>query len=133
MSELIAALARGAVLLQEPIHGSGGAKILAFIEQSGLNGSRGAILKACGVEHGAYYFTLFHIQRTSRRRAKNHRRGQRRAEDGLAIKRSSRHPESLAGGLDADRGNQLMHGVHQGLSSGSVVGIGHPNSAPTFF
>ncbi len=52
---------------------------------------------------------------------------------GLAIKGSARHSESLAGGLDADGGDQLTHGVHQGLSSGSVVGVGHPNSAPTFF
>ena len=46
MGELIAALARGAVLFQDAIHGARGAEILAFIEQGGLNGGRRAILEA---------------------------------------------------------------------------------------
>jgi len=133
MSELITALARGAVLSQNPIHGSRGAQILAFIEQSGLNGGGRAILKAHRVEQGAHRFALFGTQRPGRSRASDHGHRQRRAECKLAIKGSARHAESIAGGLDADRGSQLLDGIHQGFPSGSGVWIGHPNSAPTFF
>ena len=73
MSELITAFARGAVLSQNPIHGSRGAQILAFIEQSGLNGGGRAILKAHGVEQGAHRFALFGTQRPGRSRASGSR------------------------------------------------------------
>ena len=55
---------------------------MTFIKQSGLNGGRGAILKALGVEHGAYRFALFRTQGPGRRRAKDRRRRQRRSEHG---------------------------------------------------
>jgi hypothetical protein len=53
MNELIAALAHYAVLFEDSIQGPSGPKILAFIEQNGLDRGRRAILEALGVEHGA--------------------------------------------------------------------------------
>ena len=82
MSELIAAFARCAVLFQNPIHGSRRAKILAFIEQSGLNGGGRAILEAHGIEHGANRFAFVGTQRPGRSRASDHGHGQRRTEAG---------------------------------------------------
>ncbi len=57
-----------------------------------------------------------------------------RAKDGtLPIEGSTGHPEDIAGGKHANRKGQMGNGVHQGFSSGSAFGRGHPNSAPTFF
>ncbi len=53
MGELIPAFARGAVLFQDPIHGPRRAKILAFIEQRGVDRGRRAILEALGIQDGA--------------------------------------------------------------------------------
>jgi hypothetical protein len=50
MDELIAALASGSILLQNPIHGSSRAKILAFIEQGRMDGCRRAVLEALGIQ-----------------------------------------------------------------------------------
>src|SRR5947199_7840954 len=94
MSELIPAFARGAVLSQNPTHGSRGAQILAFIEQSGLNGGGRAILKAHGVEQGAHRFALFGTQRPGRSRASDHGHRQRRTECRPAIKGSARTPRA---------------------------------------
>src|SRR5881227_2621358 len=48
MDELIATFARSPILFQNPIHGSSRAKILAFIEQSRMDGCRRAVLEALG-------------------------------------------------------------------------------------
>ena len=133
MNELIAAFARGAVLIQDPIHGSRRAQILAFIQQSGLNGGGRAILEALGVEQGAHRFALFGTQRPGRSRASDHGHGQRRTECRLAIEGSARHAESIAGGLDADRGSQLLDGIHQGFPSGSGVSDRPPQQRAHFF
>src|SRR3989304_5996272 len=54
------------------------------------------------------------------------------AQEGpLPIEGSAGHPQEIAGGHDAHRGRQMGDGVHQGFSSGSAFGSGHPNSAPT--
>src|ERR1035437_163779 len=92
MSELIAALARGAVLSQDPIHGSCRAQILAFIEQGGLNGGRRRILKARGMEQLANGVAFLRAQgaggRWLRARRRSHRGG----------RRPEQRPPSIEGG-----------------------------------
>src|SRR5689334_14957248 len=58
MDELVAALARCSILFQNPIHGSSRAKILAFIEQSRMDGCRRAVLEALGIQQGANRFAF---------------------------------------------------------------------------
>src|ERR1019366_9448788 len=107
------------------------AQILAFIEQSGLNGGRRAILEAHRVEYFANGFAFFRAQGASGSGAR--RRGPCRTEHRLAIEGSAGHAERLTGGLDADRGREPMNGVHHSLSISSSVGSGQPNSVPSFF
>ena len=63
MDELIAALASCAILFQDAIHGPSRAKILAFIEQRGLDRGGRAILEAFGIEHGANRLAFVETQR----------------------------------------------------------------------
>ena len=136
MSELIAALARGAVLSQDPIHGSCRAQILAFIEQGGLNGGRRRILKARGMEQLANGVAFLRAQgaggRWLRARRRSHRGGRRPEQRPPSIEGRACDAEGIAGGLDAHGGTELDNGVHQGFRSGSGVAIGQPNSAATF-
>jgi hypothetical protein len=46
MHELPAAFVQFPLLLENPVHGAGRTKILAFVQQSGLDGGRSSILEA---------------------------------------------------------------------------------------
>ena len=46
----------------------------------------------------------------------------------LPIEGSAGHPQGIAGGHHTHLGGQMSDGVHQGVSSGSAFGRGHPNS-----
>src|SRR5205085_360813 len=139
MHELIAALTRFALLLQDAIHGARRAEVLAFVKQGGLHGGRGAVLEALfmedlqnrlalGLAEGASGSCLLPWQRRLGRR--RYRWTQDRP---LPIERSTGHSQEIAGGHDANGGGQMGDGVHQGFSSGSTFGRGHPNRSPTFF
>src|ERR1019366_3388079 len=106
-------------------------QILAFIEQSGLNGGGRAILETRGVEHFANGFAFFRVQGASG--SGSRRRGPCRAEHRLAIEGSASHAERLTSRRDADGGRELIDGIHKSLSISSSVGSGHPNSVPSFF
>jgi hypothetical protein len=45
MNELVAALARLALVFQNAVHGAGRAEVLAFVQQGGLNGCGRTVLK----------------------------------------------------------------------------------------
>jgi hypothetical protein len=46
MNEWIATFAGFSLLLQNAVHGSGGAKVLSFVQQGGLDGGGRAVLEA---------------------------------------------------------------------------------------
>jgi integrase len=47
--------------------------------------------------------------------------------------RREAHRQAIAGGHDPNGGGEMGDRVHQGCSSGSAFGRGHPNRAPTVF
>jgi hypothetical protein len=49
MNELIATVAGGAILFEDPVHRPNRAQVLAVIQQSGMNGGGCAILEAFGI------------------------------------------------------------------------------------
>ncbi len=113
MDQLIAALAGGAVLFQDAIHGPSRAKILAFIEQRGVDRGRRAILEALGIQHGANRLAFLRTQSASGtpggRSSGTDRAGPSTA---LPIEGSAGHAERVAGRLDADGGGELQDGIH---------------------
>src|SRR5438876_2162692 len=135
MDELIAALASCAIFFQHTIHGPSRAKILAFIEQRGVDRGGGAILEAFTIQHGANGFPFVETQgarwnRPSGRCRKRNAQGwpEQRA---LPIKGSPSDAEHGTGRLDADRRRKLQNSVHYPFPSGSTVE--QPNSVATFF
>src|ERR1035438_8597491 len=127
--ELIATFAWCAIFVQDSIHRSGRAKILVFIQQSRLNRSWRAILKALGVEHDTNRLAFVGTQGASG----SGTRDRRRPRNTLPIKSRARYAQEQTGRLDADGRSELFDGFHYRLPSGSGVSIGRPNSAATFF
>jgi hypothetical protein len=58
MDELIAALARLTLLLQDAVHGARRAEVLAFIQECGLYGCRRAVLESLFMQNLQYRLTL---------------------------------------------------------------------------
>jgi hypothetical protein len=54
MNELIAALARLSLLLEDAVHGARRAEVLAFVQQGGLHGCRRAVLESLFMEDLQY-------------------------------------------------------------------------------
>jgi hypothetical protein len=138
MNEFITAFTQFAVLLQKPVHGTGGAQILAFIQQRGVNGGGSAILEALFMQDREQAVALFVGERAWRRGA---RRCRHRGRGGLGrwpehraltVEGGARHAESGAGGLDSHIGREREDRVHQSFSWG-FSGRGGSISMPTFF
>src|ERR1035437_8993649 len=87
MNKLVAALARFALVFEDAVHGAGRAEVLAFVQQGGLDGGGGAVLKSLFVQDGQHTGAFDWTEGTSGGRP--HRwqsrlggRGRRRAQDG---------------------------------------------------
>jgi hypothetical protein len=68
MDELIAALAKLALLFQDAIHGVRRAEVLAFVQQGGLHGCRRAVLESFFMEDQQYRLALGLTEGASRSR-----------------------------------------------------------------
>jgi hypothetical protein len=129
MSALVPAFACFPPLFQYPVHGTGGAAIDAFIQQSGLHGSRRAVLESFFMQMRQHRFAFGCTQRTRRSRSRLGYRSRML----LAIERGTNHAERIASCMDSNIGSEFVDGGHQRCLSGSTGGIGAPNSAATFF
>src|SRR5271170_7814045 len=122
MHELVAALTHLALAFQNPVHGANRAMIAAFVEQSGVNRGRRAVLKSLLMQAGQYCFPFRRIQRPRHKPRGGRRRNNPRKP--LPVKRRTRKTEGLAGGSDSDRRRKIPDG---GSHDASVSAIGMPN------
>jgi len=109
-----------------------------FVQQGGLHGCWRAVLNRSSCEDLQYRLAFGVTEGASGSRPSNaepdrHRRYRRTQDRPLPIEGSTGHRQEIAGGHDANGGRQLGDGIHQGCSSESAFGSGHPNRAPTFF
>ena len=137
MNALLPAVAGLAFLREDAIHRASGTEIPAFVQQGGLHGGRGTILKALFMQDVEHLRALVDGEGPCRPRAwsDGHRLNghRRRAQDrALPIETGANYAEAVTSGADPDRRSQGEDGV-QRVSFGSAGGSGHPNSAPTFF
>src|SRR5438067_11082499 len=112
MNELIAAFAALSLLLQNAIHGSGGAEILSFVQQGGLDGGGGAVLEALMMEDVQHMGAFISTESTGRDRPLPWRIGRghwcrKRTQPGsLPVEGSTGNAEDQTGGNDSNQGGE---------------------------